>query len=79
MYIKIDNIINKKKTAMIGCNISIPNLENSVTNDNFDLNIFQINIDFVIFRLYGSFLRFKFFQLRCSDCFFLCTNGHMVQ
>ena len=41
------------------CIISIPSLYNIVVIDNFDLNIFQFNIDFVIF---DSFLRFIFSQ-----------------
>ena len=35
---------------------------------NFDLNIFQFNMEFMIF---GSFLRVKFFQVLCSDGVYL--------
>ena len=31
-----------------------------VVMDSSDLNIFQVNIDFVIFGFFSSFLRFKF-------------------
>ena len=37
------------------CNISIESLENIVVFDNFYFNIFQLNMDFVIFRQFSTF------------------------
>ena len=39
------------KTEKICCNISIPSLYDNVVIDNFDLNNFQYNLDFVILAI----------------------------
>ena len=51
-----------RKIAKICCNYSMPNLQDSVVIDNFDLNIFQFNTDFVNSSLLQFFCQPKQYQ-----------------